>query len=234
MLNALVFDVDNTLTVGHWKPGLNEFLLKQLAKYGEIDKAKFNNISSETDSIIKEKDKKDIYYSDWMSLRLDKLLDGLKLSLALTDRENILRNVDNYIIDNTEELSNSTTILKELNKIYPLYIITNGSSRINGILEHLKIKYLFKGIFISEEMKTIKETGGLFETFIKNTKLNGSDCLMIGDKLISDGMCKSVGMFFCLIDRNKKSTGPGYDFKISDLSEIYTVIDALRKDTKDK
>ncbi len=220
MLKALLFDVNNTLATGHWKQGLNELIFAQLGIRGHLDKAKFDEINTQVDSLIKEKDKSDTYYSDWMSLRLDKLAEGLGFNIDQKFKGQILKAIDNYIIDNTDEMDGASGIIEELSKRYRLYVITNGSGRINGVLEKLKIRKFFKGVFISGEILSIKETGGLFDVLIKETKLDPKECLMIGDKLTSDGSCMAFGIRFCFIDRKGQNPESGYDVKINNLSEI--------------
>lgn len=227
MIKNLIFDVGGTLTVSRWQDGLDSAIMNALKKYGSINQIKFDKTSKEIDRIVMERTKQNNSYSDWLEFTVDKFSEDLRLHLKQSEKLDIVREIDSYIIDNTYQLDNATEVLDKLQKAYSLYVITNGGQRTRRILKHLGLYGFFKDIFISEELKANKETGELFKYFINATNLNPSECLMVGDKPDVDGKCRLVGISFCLIYRGNNSINGGYDFIIKDLNEIDTIINNI-------
>ena len=229
MLNAIIFDVNDTLTFSTWKNGLDDFILACLNEYSKIDPTEFRKINTKIKKNISKKDKKDKYYSDWMTFTINEYSDYLGLNLDVKEKTRILNKIDHYITENTHTLTGTYKLLERLHNDYPLYVITNSSKRVRKALKKLKLDKFFKDIFISEESGRIKENGEIFKDFIQTTKLDPNKCLMIGDKLKSDGKCKTVGMLFCLVDKDNKSQMGDYDFKVNSIDEVYSVINKLNK-----
>ncbi len=227
MLKNLIFDVEGTLILSKWQIGLDDAIRINLKNYGDIDLSKFNAISKEIDEIIDAHKKQNEFYSDWLELTIDQFSGGLGLDLTHDEKIKIANEIDTYIVKNTILLDDVFDVLDNLYGKFNLYVITDGGLRNRKVLKKLGLNRFFTDIFTSEELKANKGSGKIFKSFINITNSNPSECLMVGDKVDSDGKCKLAGILFCLIDREEKNFSGNYDFKIKNLSEIFSIINKI-------
>ena len=107
-----------------------------------------------------------------------------------------------------------------------MLIATNGL----GQVQRSRLKDFIpmtSGLYISEEVGSIKPSRKFFEQILSD--LNGApcDCLMIGDSLSSDIYgAKNIGMATCWYNP-KQRTAPAVamaDFTISKLNELCSIV----------
>lgn len=109
---------------------------------------------------------------------------------------------------------------------YKIYVATNGLTAIQkGRLRPLQA-YLY-GIFVSEEIGSIKPLPAFFERMIKDMGTSFENCLMIGDSLFSDvAGAKSVGMKSCWLNVEGVENNTPFtpEFTISSLKELFELL----------
>lgn len=127
-------------------------------------------------------------------------------------------------------------ILLELKKKYRLGVISNGLAvKQWEKLIGLGIHHLFDIVATSEELKYEKPQEEIFEFAMKKLNLKPEECAMVGDKLDSDILGGNrAGMHTVRIlkgkHRNEKpaSKAEKPDFEITDLSEIFKVLEKMK------
>ncbi len=129
-----------------------------------------------------------------------------------------------------EPLGNSLEIIKQISDKaggkHATYIATNGLSSI----QHKRLEEYEKRVrkaYVSEDLQSVKPLPVFFESILAETGFAASECLMIGDSLISDiGGASAVGMDGCWFNPEGISnrTGITPTYTISKLEELLTII----------
>lgn len=121
-------------------------------------------------------------------------------------------------------INGSVNMLMELYKSYDLYIVSNGTKRVQeGRLGDSGIKKYFKDIFISEDIGFNKPDRNFFERCferIKNFDINKA--VIIGDSLTSDikgGINAGIKTIWFNPGGEKNNDEIKPDYEISDLSQ---------------
>lgn len=124
------------------------------------------------------------------------------------------------------EIENSLSVVKRLSEKYSVSIATNGL----GLMQRNRLERFMPyvdGLFISEEIGTIKPDPVFFERMIYSLGAKKEECLMIGDSLSSDiAGAKQSGIKCCWFNRfsAENKCGPSPDFEISSLEELFSVL----------
>ncbi|RXE60342.1 HAD family hydrolase [Acetivibrio mesophilus] len=135
-------------------------------------------------------------------------------------------------INNLEDKDMAATVLTTLKgKGFKLFVLTNGPSRSQRLkLEVLKIKNLFDGIYISEEIKYAKPDVKAIEFLLQTEKLLKEETLMVGDSIEYDiRTAENIGLATILIDRKRQYLNYR-NIKIERLNEICKVICSINKE----
>ncbi len=141
-----------------------------------------------------------------------------KRDLAQAVFEEVLALPSHYI-ERADEL------IEQLSKKgYRVCIATNGLSRLqHGRLQ--KIKPYLHGLFISEEMGSIKPTEEFYRQILSRLNATAEECVMIGDSLTSDMRgAHGVGMDGIWVTRSEE---PAPDFVTEKAASIWGVIKYL-------
>jgi len=80
-----------------------------------------------------------------------------------------------------------------------IVLITNGNTQMqNNKINCLGIRKLFDKIYISDAFMppARKPSLMMFKKFLSDVKLQGKECLYIGDDLEKDGVCENLGIVF--------------------------------------
>jgi putative hydrolase of the HAD superfamily len=98
--------------------------------------------------------------------------------------------------------------LTYLSRKYPLHIITNGFSEVQGIkLEGSDLDKYFDVVLCSEEVGVNKPHRKVFETALRKANISAAKSVMIGDNYEADIMgAKKVGMQTILFDPHKANS----------------------------
>lgn len=223
MLTSIIFDVGETLIdTTSWNRGLEEALFEHISgKYG-IDRQRFETCyNTAMSEVRKVRDKGE--HVDKVALGAEKIAEMLKFSdSAGHELEAFMKE---FRLANLRLFDDAGPLLKELQKRYDLYVLSNARTEsIGTFLDRFSIKGLFKQIFISQSFGTRKDEGGLFRVFLYNTSLNPKNCLMVGNDAIIDGKSMELGIPFCFVDRKGEASNHRYTFKIGDLGELNSVL----------
>lgn len=112
-----------------------------------------------------------------------------------------------YSCDKAELFFDVLPVLRKLQKIYYLVLITNTSKYgWNSINRKFKLSRYFDLVVKSFELGYVKPEAEMFEFVEKKLKISGSNILMIGDSLENDILpAKKRGWRVTRIDREKKN-----------------------------
>ncbi len=115
--------------------------------------------------------------------------------------------------------------LKELSKVFDIYIITNGLKLVQrGRFARTNITSFIKKIYISEEIGYQKPMKEFFDYVLSDIKEKDTDkILVVGDSLTSDMQGgKNAGLTTCLYDPQNNTEMPDKlcDYRINSLFEI--------------
>ncbi len=144
------------------------------------------------------------------------------------DGEKIEERYRHYLDLQHEFIEGAHEILKNLCKLYKIYIITNGVSKTQlKRIKDTKLEGIFTDIFVSEDIGFQKPAKEYFDAVIKKIPdFNLRKTLIIGDSLTADiagGLQNNIDT--CWINLNKVENltdiKPTYEiYKLSDLYEI--------------
>lgn len=113
------------------------------------------------------------------------------------------------------------TVFRDLSKEYKTCIATNGLSRMQRARLKEFLPYTY-GLFISQEMGTIKPNGKFFSLMLSRLHAEPAECLFVGDSLSSDvAGCHNAGIP-CLWFNPARRPRPEPFFA---LGEIYDLTD---------
>lgn len=134
--------------------------------------------------------------------------------------------IGHYFIDGAQEMLNS------LFGIYRLFLVTNGSQRVqDGRIESAGIKGLFDGIFVSETVGYNKPDKRFFEScFDKIPDFSKAESIIIGDSLTSDILGgKNCGIKTVWFNKNnvENKTDIIPDYEIDSLNQIRALIEKI-------
>ncbi len=151
------------------------------------------------------------------------LVDYIDKKYGLNGKTELARKVfDDTLSQSAHYIQNADLLLQELSKEYRVCIATNGLSKMqHGRLQ--KIKPFLSGLFISEEMGTIKPNRDFFEQILNRTGAARERCLMIGDSLSSDVAGANGAKIACVwFNRRGARSASGYQIvgEIARLEEL--------------
>ena len=111
-------------------------------------------------------------------------------------------------------------VLNELKKKYKLGLISNTFYQsFEGLEQKFKVQEIFDVVLKSYDTKILKPHPKIFETMIKELKINKDEALMVGDSLKDDvKAAENFGIKGILIDRKEKH--PEYPNRIISLEQI--------------
>ncbi len=147
-----------------------------------------------------------------------------EMGLNLSDKESLdyFKNFMEYYKKNVELHPGVDGILKFLkSKGCECILISNNWIEIHSVLEYLKIKKYFDTIILSEEINSLKSELKPFEIALKKTRISPEECLMIGDRLGEDNLCRKFGIKFCWFNpENNFSDSEDFDFQIKNFISL--------------
>ena len=134
--------------------------------------------------------------------------------------------VGHYFIDGAEEM------LKKLYKAYSLYIVSNGTAKVQkGRIKSSGIEKYVKGIFISEEIGFDKPNTEFFNyCFSKIADFEKEKTVIIGDSISSDikgGKNAGIKTVWFNPKGLKNNSDIIPDYEIRKISEIYSLINKI-------
>lgn len=153
-------------------------------------------------------------------------LNELDVEKFRKDYQRNLGNIYSYLDD-------SLTICKALQTGYKQYVVTNGvSSTQRSKLGLSGFADVMEGMFISEEVGHNKPDKAFFEYCLEQVEEKDlSRILIVGDSLTSDIRGgNSVGIRTCWYNPSEKplQEGASVDYEISDLHQIYDILEIFK------
>ncbi len=226
----LLFDADNTL----FDFTRAEYLsFKDTCSVCNVDWSEelYKQYSAINDHLWKQFEKGTISLN---SLKIERFRQLLPANSAQDDSatyENAVRMRDAYM----EKLANQTCLIdgaedicRKLAEKYPMYLITNGISRIQrSRFGKSTLKPYFRNLFISEEIGVSKPHPEYFDHVLRNIGCEDkSKYLVIGDSLSSDcAGAVNYGLDICYFDpHHRPSDDLPLTHTIHDLSELETIL----------
>lgn len=155
--------------------------------------------------------------------------------IGLAADENIVMRLSTAYIDalgqQTIQLDDSFSVLKQLSKLCKIYIVTNGISQVQrSRFEKSGLKNFVDGIFISDEMGVSKPSKLFFERVLEETGTKDkSSVLVVGDSLTSDMQGgRNAEIDTCLFDPKNKIDMPNplCDYKITRIKDLLELVDS--------
>ena len=226
----LLFDADNTLF---------DFSLAERIAFGETAEdagipstdAVYERYSAINDSLWKALERRETTLEELKTERFRRLLcelgcpdDAETAARARRMRERYIESLSHQacLVDGAEELC------RDLAREYPLYLVTNGISRIQrSRFDASALKPYFSGIFVSEELGEQKPSPAYFDAvFAAIGNPERDKVLMIGDSLTSD--CDGAiayGIDICRYNpKNEPDGGRPITYTVTKLSEIRDIL----------
>lgn len=225
MIKNILFDLDDTLL--DFKMAERVALTKTLNALGV----------EPTEYIISQYSKYNI--SQWKRLELGEitrqqvkvnryklLFDELELNLSPEKATAIYENnlcFGHYFIDGAPE------ILQKLYKNYNLYLVSNGTKRVqDGRLASAGISSYFKNIFISEVVGCEKPNIAFFDyCFSRIPDFNRNETMIVGDSLSSDikgGIHAGIKTAWFNPHHQENTTQYKPDYEIDSLSQVEEIL----------
>lgn len=161
-----------------------------------------------------------LYFKRYLEIRGESFNSALQLFNAYESELSRL-------ISDWSRSSGRLALLRPLSQRYPLFILTNESTRTQlakiGALLGAE-SGLIQGVLTSEEAGAEKPSAAIFNAFFSRFKIDPTDCLMVGDSEENDMVpAESFGMQTLLSEEFLESRSSRYP-KISHLSEIKEMI----------
>ena len=157
-------------------------------------------------------------------MRFELLFDELGVEVSAQKAKNLYEDMlgrGHYFVDGAENF------LKEAYKKYSLYLVSNGTARVqDGRIRSAGIGGYFKKIFISEEIGYVKPDRRFFEACFKQIPdFDKTAAVIVGDSLSSDITGgKNAGILTCHFNPDSVRYGdlrPDFEVKrLSDLSDL--------------
>ncbi len=158
---------------------------------------------------------------------------GIDTGLAVSFNESYQITLGDTIVF----LDDSFNIVRSLRGKVRQYVVSNGTvAAQTKKLDSSKLGEMMDGIFLSEKLGVEKPNKAFFDKLFEQIgPCDPSEVLIVGDSLTSDirgGM--NAGIRTCWYDPAKKPVPEGYniDYVISDLSEIYGILENEAQDRK--
>ena len=120
--------------------------------------------------------------------------------------------------------------LEKLAKKYRLYMVSNGTARVQiGRLESAKISHFFREIFISQQVGVNKPDKEFFtRCFAKIPDFDPQKAIIVGDSLTSDiqgGI--NAGIATCWVNPGHKPQTVPADYEIESLAQLPELLETL-------
>jgi 2-haloalkanoic acid dehalogenase type II len=226
MLKGIFFDCYGTIiSTGNGSVEATREILEKIGVsiYPETFYKHWKKIHKENISKLKEfKKEKDIF------------IDDLKL---LYEYYKIESNVENDVIIMLNSLykrafyDDSLYCINKLKKKYKIYIASNSDTE--PLLENVgENKFIFDGIFTSEDLIAYKPSIQFFNKIMTITELKSNEIIYIGDSLNDDILgAKNVGIYTILIDRKNeyKKNNIKPDAIINNLYNLEEILNEINK-----
>jgi putative hydrolase of the HAD superfamily len=120
-------------------------------------------------------------------------------------------------------------VLRELHTNFKLGLVTNFAYTLSiyQILDMFDIRKFFDVIVVSREVGWVKPSPKIFEVALSALKLNGAECVFVGDDVEADIKgAKNLGMKTVLVSRGSVQCDDA-DVKISKIPELLSAIEVL-------
>lgn len=139
---------------------------------------------------------------------------------------------ENYLCQGHFFMPGAEALLEELHGKYPLYLLSNGNSRVQAArLQSAGISPYFADIFVSETMGVDKPSLAFFEAcFARMADFDPARALMVGDSLSSDILGgQRAGLRTCWYNYRGRPADPDIQpsFTITDLAELPPLLEKL-------
>ncbi|MCP4691634.1 MAG: HAD family hydrolase [Desulfobacterales bacterium] len=132
------------------------------------------------------------------------------------------------ILDHIEPSRPVIRLLADLQRRYPLFVITNGSGALQrGKLDKSGVARFFKIVFISGETGVAKPDPRMFEMAAEAVRLDPGEMLYVGDDPIRDmAGAAAAGMSICWISMNLPAPPgmPAPDHEIAAITDFKEII----------
>ncbi len=131
--------------------------------------------------------------------------------------------------ENIKAKGGAIKILRELEKVYPLFIASNHVPVIfEKAIETLKMKKFFKKIFVSFEMKINKPNKEFFGIMLEKTGYAPSECVFVDDSKTNLVPAKEIGFvtiwFNNKDDNSRNKIEFSADYEVTTLKELANLI----------
>lgn len=187
-IKALFFDMDDTLH--SFSRSAGECMGKVYAYIVQKHGIPLERLKQEYAGIIAQTEK-DAFFdgrasTEYRTERITKLLTAFNIEDEQTVNE-LLGIYSDTLEKNTSPFEGVAGMLGRLRDKKPLYFVTEGlSDAQRRAVEILGLAPYFQDVFISGEVKKIKETGELFQHALEQTSYRPKEVVLIGDSYARD------------------------------------------------
>jgi len=174
-------------------------------------------------------------YHIYNDIRLEKVLECLKVNLSPIDKEEILCNIESEMIKEPPLLKPGVSkILKELSLQYKIGLISNTGITpgriIKLVLEEYDILKYFQVTVFSDEIGYYKPNHLLFQKALKHLGAKPENSIHVGDLLHTDVKgAKDFGMLNIWFNDSNQERDSDIipDFEVKNMEEIVNIIKNL-------
>ena len=123
--------------------------------------------------------------------------------------------------------SGARSLLENISSRYPLFIVSNGLPKIQrNRIENSGIAGFFRDIIVSGDVGVSKPSRAIFDLIIESHHLNRKKTIYIGDSLSNDYYgSKNANIDFCFYNRERIEFAENVDFHITELSSLLDILE---------
>ena len=223
---ALLIDLDDTI-LSFSKA--EEYALKKLFLYYNIEiNQNIIDLYKEINlKYWKKLEKKEITREDLLKQRFKEFFQRINFSVSESDAYLANDIYFSYLTSKVFYIRKTVPALTKLKEKYQIYIITNGIKQVQTKRMKLatRLKGLYDGIFISEEIGTPKPSVEYMNQVLNKIGYKKEDILIIGDSLSSDMM---LGINSCVdtcwFNVKKQKTDLKVTYDVANYKEVIELL----------